>query len=77
MDKRNYLSVDQEYWLKRFQTSPHCNMGDREFITLILLKGFYTTKSKDYLNTMRESYLQWLKEEKSLSSTELISLLYR
>lgn len=71
-----YLSAEQREWLKRFRTSPYCTMGDRELITLILVKGTYTKRSRGYLNTLRESYLQWLKEEKSLSSTELIQLLY-
>lgn len=75
-NERNYLSSEQEYWLKRFRTSPYCTMGDRELITLILTKGFYNNMTRGYLNTMRESYLRWLKEEESLSSTELIQLLY-
>lgn len=75
--ERNYLSSEQKKWLKRFRTSPHCTMGDRELITLILTKGYYNNMSRGYLNKLRESYLQWLEEEKGLSSTELISLLYR
>ena len=62
MNDKVELTISQQLMLRELSLTPMVSLGDIEFINLILTKGFYVWSNRDYLNKLRGTYINYLRE---------------
>ena len=62
MNDKIDLTMSQMLMLKELALTPMVSLQDIEFINLILTKGFYVYSNKGYLNKLRGTYINYLRE---------------
>ena len=62
MNDKIDLTISQQLMLRELSLTPMVSLQDIEFINLILTKGFYVYSNKGYLNKLRGTYINYLRE---------------
>ena len=62
MNDKIELTISQQLMLRELSLTPMVSLQDIEFINLILTKGFYVWSNKGYLNKLRGTYINYLRE---------------
>ena len=62
MNDKIDLTMSQQLMLRELSLTPMVSLQDIEFINLILSKGFYVYSNKGYLNKLRGTYINYLRE---------------
>lgn len=62
MNDKIDLTMSQQLMLRELSLTPMVSLQDIEFINLILTKGFYVYSNKGYLNKLRGTYINYLRE---------------
>ena len=62
MNDKIDLTMSQQLMLRELSLTPMVSLQDIEFINLILSKGFYVLSNKGYLNKLRGTYINYLRE---------------